>query len=59
MHLAVVLHGLRLNYAASQTAAANFMQEHRERHYVDEATVIPGLPTGLDRLPNERLYEGS
>ncbi|WP_433658272.1 hypothetical protein ACQPW1_40455 [Nocardia sp. CA-128927] len=58
MHLTVVLHGLRLDYAASPTAADNFVQEHRDHHYVDEATVIPGSPTGLDRLPNERLYEG-
>ncbi|WP_406271990.1 hypothetical protein OH799_31840 [Nocardia sp. NBC_00881] len=56
VHLSVWLHGVRLDFAASAPAAYAFMQEHRARHYVDAATVVPGSAEGLPRLPNERLY---
>ncbi|WP_454194147.1 hypothetical protein [Nocardia sp. Marseille-Q1738] len=56
VHLSVMLHGVRLDYAANAMAAAVFLKEHRDRHYVDAASVIPGSAEGLPRLPNERLY---
>lgn len=58
VHLAVVLGGQRLDFAACLTSALWFLQEQRHGHFVDSADVIPGATTGLPRLPNERLYEG-
>lgn len=57
VHLSVVIHGVRLDYAASVTAARVFVKEHQDRHYVDAVSVIPGSAEGLPRLPNERLFE--
>ncbi|CAM4518802.1 hypothetical protein NONI108955_41120 [Nocardia ninae] len=58
VHLAVVLHGRRLDFAACLTSALVFVQEQQQQRYIDSVSVIPGATTGLDRLPNERLYEG-
>ncbi|WP_194835514.1 hypothetical protein [Nocardia sp. XZ_19_369] len=58
VHLVVVLHGQWLDFAASLTSALFFVQEQQQRRYIDSVSVIPGATTGLDRLPNERLYEG-
>lgn len=55
VHLSVHLHGLRFDYAACRTAAALFLREWRA-HHQEAATIIPGHPVGLPRLPNERLY---
>ncbi|WP_067474041.1 hypothetical protein [Nocardia amamiensis] len=55
VHLSVFLHGVRLDFAACLTAALVFVQEHRERHYVDAVEVLPDAD-GWPRLPNERLY---
>ncbi|WP_280390475.1 hypothetical protein [Nocardia brasiliensis] len=57
-HLAVVLHGRRLDFAACLTSALASVQEQQQRRYIDGVSVIPGATPGLDRLPNERLYEG-
>lgn len=57
VHLAVTLGGVRLHYAACVTCALWFVQEHHQRHLLDQVDVIPGSTAGLRRLPNERLYE--
>jgi hypothetical protein len=56
VHLSVFLHGVRMDFAACLTAALTFIEEHRARHYVDAVNVLPGDTTGLQRLPNERLF---
>ncbi|WP_433598817.1 hypothetical protein ACQPXH_24375 [Nocardia sp. CA-135953] len=56
VHLSVFVHGVRMDFAACVTAARTFIEEHRARHYVDAVNVLPGDTTGLQRLPNERLY---
>lgn len=56
VHLSIHLHGLRLDYAACRTAATLFLREWQVYHHQDAATIIPGRPAGLPRLPNERLY---
>ncbi|MEU1547530.1 hypothetical protein [Nocardia sp. NPDC005745] len=58
VHLAVVIDGHRLDYAACLTSAIWFLQEQHRRRFVDSVEVIPGDTTGLRRLPNERLYDG-
>jgi hypothetical protein len=58
VHLSVFVHGVRMDFAACLTAALLFVKEHQERHYMDAVAVIPGDTTGLQRLPNERLYLG-
>ncbi|WP_280397699.1 hypothetical protein [Nocardia carnea] len=52
LHLSIHLH----DYAACHTAAHHFLHEWRTHHRPDAATVVPGPPTGLSRLPNEHLY---
>lgn len=56
VHLSVFVHGVRLDFSACLTAALVFVQEHHARHYVDAVSVIGCDPSGLPRLPNERLY---
>lgn len=56
VHLSVFLHGLRFDYIACISAAATFIQEWREKYFDGAVTVVPDQPTGLRRLPNERLY---
>ncbi|WP_181722476.1 hypothetical protein [Nocardia gipuzkoensis] len=56
VHLSVQFHDVRLDFAACASAAALFVQEWRARHYEDAVTVLPDDPTGLPRLPNERLF---
>ncbi|MGK8485442.1 hypothetical protein [Nocardia asiatica] len=56
VHLSVYLHDLRMDFAACLTAALVFVQEWNALHRPDAVTVLPGDPTGLPRLPNERLY---
>ncbi|MGK8525233.1 hypothetical protein ACRS6B_28505 [Nocardia asteroides] len=56
VHLSIQFHDVRLNFAACATAAARFIQDWRAYHYPDAVTVILGVPIGLPRLPNERLY---
>ncbi|WP_063037861.1 hypothetical protein [Nocardia pseudovaccinii] len=56
VHLSVFLHGARFDFTACLTAALEFVRDHREHHYSDAVNVIPGDPSGLPRLPNERLY---
>ncbi|WP_194836416.1 hypothetical protein [Nocardia sp. XZ_19_369] len=58
VHLRVTLGGESLDFAACLTSALFFVQEQQQRRYIDSVRVIPGATTGLDRLPNERLYEG-
>ncbi|CAM4097387.1 hypothetical protein NONI108955_08785 [Nocardia ninae] len=58
VHLRVTLRGESLDFAACLTSALVFVQEQQQRRYIDSVSVIPGATTGLDRLPNERLYEG-
>ncbi|MEV6555633.1 hypothetical protein AB0M22_07950 [Nocardia sp. NPDC051756] len=58
VHLAVVLDGQRLDFAACLTSALWFLQEQRLRHFADSVDVIPGAATGLPRLPTEQLYDG-
>ncbi|MBF6075600.1 hypothetical protein AB0346_12315 [Nocardia beijingensis] len=58
VHLAVVIDGHRLDFAACLTSALWFLQEQHRRRFVDSVEVIPGDTTGLRRLPNERLYDG-
>ncbi|WP_405167126.1 hypothetical protein OG203_19735 [Nocardia sp. NBC_01499] len=58
VHLRVTLRGEQLDFAACLTSALFFLEEQRQRCYIDGVSVIPGAATGLDRLPNERLYEG-
>jgi hypothetical protein len=58
VHLAVVIDGHRLDYAACLTSAIWFLQEQHRGQFVDSVEVIPGDTTGLRRLPNERLYDG-
>ncbi|WP_063051959.1 hypothetical protein [Nocardia arthritidis] len=58
VHLAVVIDGHRLHYAACLTSAIWFLQEQHRGQFVDSVEVIPGDTTGLRRLPNERLYDG-
>ncbi len=43
-------------FAACLTAALIFVQDWNARHRPGAVTVLPGDPTGLPRLPNERLY---
>ncbi|BDT95016.1 MULTISPECIES: hypothetical protein [Nocardia] len=52
----IAVHDLRLEFAACATAASRFIEDWRAYHYPDAVTVVPGDPTGLPRLPNERLY---
>ncbi|MFI5778342.1 hypothetical protein [Nocardia sp. NPDC051570] len=56
VHLSVFLQGLRLDFAACHSAATVFMREWQARHWVDAVTIVPDDPSGLPRLPNERLY---
>ncbi|BDU01729.1 MULTISPECIES: hypothetical protein [Nocardia] len=56
VHLSIQFHDLRLEFAACATAASRFIEDWRAYHYPDAVTVVPGDPTGLPRLPNERLY---
>lgn len=56
VHVSVQFHDVRLDFAACATAAALFVKEWRSRHYEDAVTVLPDDPTGLPRLPNERLF---
>ncbi|WP_433526149.1 hypothetical protein ACQPZ2_15285 [Nocardia pseudovaccinii] len=56
VHLSVFLHGLRFDFAACLTAALSFVQEHQPRHYTDAVTLDLRDTSGLERLPNERLY---
>ncbi|WP_330251015.1 hypothetical protein OG874_33180 [Nocardia sp. NBC_00565] len=56
VHLSVYLHGARFDFAACVTAALIFILEHQARHYLGAVQIIPGDPTGLPRLPGERLY---
>jgi hypothetical protein len=52
----VYLHDQRMDFAACLTAALVFVQEWNAHHRPDAVTVLPGDPTGLPRLPCERLY---
>ncbi|WP_157170855.1 hypothetical protein [Nocardia araoensis] len=45
-----------MEFAACRTAAELFVREWRARHYHHAVTVLPDDPTGLPRLPNERLF---
>ncbi|MFR9772493.1 hypothetical protein [Nocardia sp. SC052] len=56
VHLSVYLHDQRMDFAACLTAALVFVQDWNARHRPGAVTVLPGDPTGLPRLPNERLY---
>ncbi|WP_330229863.1 hypothetical protein OHA40_28170 [Nocardia sp. NBC_00508] len=56
VHLSIQFHDVRMDFAACASAAGLFVQEWRARHYHHAVTVVPGDPTGLPRLPNERLY---
>ncbi|NKY27309.1 MULTISPECIES: hypothetical protein [Nocardia] len=56
VHLSVYLHDQRMDFAACLTAALVFVQEWNAHHRPDAVTVLPGDPTGLPRLPCERLY---
>lgn len=56
VHLSVLLHGVRFDYAACMTAALVFIQEHQRARYTDAVSVCLGPTEGLRRLPNERLY---
>ncbi|MFI7004275.1 hypothetical protein [Nocardia sp. NPDC050175] len=58
LHLRVTLRGERLDFAACLTSALFFLEEQRQRHFMDDVDVIPGATTGLRRLPGERLYDG-
>jgi hypothetical protein len=58
VHLSVLLHGIRLDFAACMSAALAFIQEARAIQCCDAISVTPDDPQGLPRLPNERLYLG-
>ncbi|WP_433662064.1 hypothetical protein ACQPW1_07885 [Nocardia sp. CA-128927] len=58
LHLRVTLRGESLDFAACLTAALFFLEEQRQRGFIDAVAVIPGDTTGLRRLPTERLYDG-
>ncbi|WP_194831798.1 hypothetical protein [Nocardia sp. XZ_19_369] len=58
VHLRVTLRGESLDFAACLTSALFFLQEQRQRHFIDDVDVIAGDTTGLRRLPGERLYDG-
>ncbi|OQS12822.1 hypothetical protein B0T36_22945 [Nocardia donostiensis] len=55
VHLSVFLHGARFDYVACRTAAEHFTREWNTTQ-PDTATILPGIPHGIPRLPNERLY---
>ncbi|WP_433761791.1 hypothetical protein [Nocardia sp. CA-135398] len=59
VHLSVLLHGVRFDYAACITAALTFTREHQRRHYADAVTLGLGDPSRYPRLPCERLFLGS
>lgn len=56
VHLSVYLQDQRMDFAACLTAALVFVQDWNAHHRPDAVTVLPSDPTGLPRLPNERLY---
>ena len=56
VHLTIHLHGLRMNFRAHPAAAERFLQEWIAHPGSHTATVLPGIPHGLPRLPCERLY---
>ncbi len=56
VHLSIQFHDVRLDFVACRTAALTFIRDWRTRYYQHAVTVIPGDTTGLQRLPNERLY---
>lgn len=55
VHLSIFLHGAHFDFAACASAASAFLREWRARHS-EPAEIIPSDPTGLTRLPCERLY---
>ncbi|MBF6473211.1 MULTISPECIES: hypothetical protein [Nocardia] len=56
VHLSVYLHDQRMDFAACLTAALVFVQDWNAHHRPGAVAVLPTDPTGLPRLPNERLY---
>ncbi|MGQ4598363.1 hypothetical protein [Nocardia sp. R6R-6] len=56
VHLSVFLHGARFDYAACRTAALAFIHDHQVRHHADAVSILSGDPTGMPRLPCERLF---
>ncbi len=56
VHLSIQFHDIRMEFAACRTAAELFVREWRARHYHHAVTVLSDDPTGLPRLPNERLF---
>lgn len=56
LHLSVFLHGLRFDYRANPEAARLFLQEWTTHHGTHSAAILPSSPSGLPRLPCERLY---
>lgn len=55
VHLSVFLHDVRFDYAARRSAARLFLTEWNVQR-PGAAAILPGPPTGLPRLPCERLY---
>jgi hypothetical protein len=56
VHVAVLLHGVRLDFAACLTAAVVFVRDVCASQWCEVVSVIADDPRGLPRLPNERLY---
>jgi hypothetical protein len=54
VHLSVLLHGVRLDFAGCVSAALAFIQDAAQ--WCDAVSVIADDPRGLPRLPSERLY---
>ena len=50
VRLSITMRGVKLDYAACESAAKTFLREHQNRHSVDAAIELPGDTGGLPRL---------